>query len=136
MPLHLIKLCVGADSLQDLRDAIGRRDDGESAHQYTKIAVVNSKVQVLNAEAHASDQGASTMEVRSTLERVRAFDNMWTCEKCGSRCWKEGGVRCMSGPDAALREILFPADALNPNGNPCVSLRHATESTGRLLGRE
>lgn len=54
----------------------------------------------------------------------------------GHRLHEEGGVRCMSGPGAALREILFPADALNPNGNPCVSLRHATESTGRLLGRE
>ncbi len=52
---------------------------------------------VLNAEAHASDQGASTMEVRTTLERVRAFDEMWTCEKCGSRCWKESGVRCRCG---------------------------------------
>jgi hypothetical protein len=52
---------------------------------------------VLNAEAHASDQGASTMEVRSTLERVRAFDEMWTCDKCGSRCWKESGVRCRCG---------------------------------------
>ena len=52
---------------------------------------------VLNAEAHASDQGASTMEVRSTLERVRAFDDLWTCTKCGSRVWKEGGVRCRCG---------------------------------------
>jgi hypothetical protein len=40
-------------SMQDLRDAIGRRDDGESAHQYNKIAIVHSKVQVLNAEAQA-----------------------------------------------------------------------------------
>jgi hypothetical protein len=52
---------------------------------------------VLNAEAHASDQGASTQEVRSTLDRVRAFDEMWTCVKCGSRVWKEGGVRCRCG---------------------------------------
>ena len=52
---------------------------------------------VLNAEAHASEQGPSTMEVRSTLERVRAFDNLWTCEKCGSRVWKESGVRCRCG---------------------------------------
>jgi hypothetical protein len=40
-------------SLQDLRDAIGRRDDGESGHQYSKIAIVNSKVAVLGAEAQA-----------------------------------------------------------------------------------
>ncbi len=52
---------------------------------------------VLNAEAHASDQGASTMEIRTTLERVRAFDELWNCAKCGSRCWKESGVRCRCG---------------------------------------
>jgi len=40
-------------ALQDLRDAIGRRDDGESGHQYSKIAIVHSKVQVLSAEAQA-----------------------------------------------------------------------------------
>jgi hypothetical protein len=40
-------------AMQDLRDAINRRDDGESAHQYSKISIVNSKVQVLNAEAQA-----------------------------------------------------------------------------------
>jgi hypothetical protein len=46
-------LTVVDRALQDLRDAIGRRDDGESAHQYSKIAIVNSKVQVLSAEAQA-----------------------------------------------------------------------------------
>lgn len=52
---------------------------------------------VLNAEAHASDAGPSTMEVRSTLERVRAFDTLWNCPQCGSRVWKEQGVRCRCG---------------------------------------
>ena len=52
---------------------------------------------VLNAEAHASDAGPSTMEVRSTLERVRSFDNLWNCPQCNSRVWKEGGVRCRCG---------------------------------------
>jgi len=40
-------------SMQDLRDAINRHDDGESGHQYNKIAIVHSKVQVLGAEAQA-----------------------------------------------------------------------------------
>jgi len=40
-------------ALQDLRDAIGRRDDGETSHQYSKIAIVHSKVQVLSAESQA-----------------------------------------------------------------------------------
>jgi hypothetical protein len=56
-------------SLQDLRDAIGRRDDGESGHQYSKIAIVHSKVQVLAAEAQAcvgqdlAFVGATTVEI-------------------------------------------------------------------------
>ena len=41
--------------------------------------------------------GASAGEVRSTLERVRKFDAMWTCEKCNTRIWKESGVRCKCG---------------------------------------
>jgi energy-coupling factor transporter ATP-binding protein EcfA2 len=52
---------------------------------------------VLNAEAHASDAGPSTGEVRSTLERVRDFDALWTCTKCNTRIWKESGVRCKCG---------------------------------------
>jgi energy-coupling factor transporter ATP-binding protein EcfA2 len=52
---------------------------------------------VLNAEAHASDAGPSAGEVRSTLERVRAFDALWTCTKCNTRIWKESGVRCRCG---------------------------------------
>ncbi|MBA2538865.1 MAG: hypothetical protein H0V17_04455 [Deltaproteobacteria bacterium] len=52
---------------------------------------------VLNAEAHASDTGPSVGEVRSTLERVRDFDALWTCTKCDTRIWKESGVRCKCG---------------------------------------
>jgi energy-coupling factor transporter ATP-binding protein EcfA2 len=52
---------------------------------------------VLNAEAHASDAGPSAGEVRSTLERVRDFDALWTCAKCNTRIWKEGRVRCKCG---------------------------------------
>ncbi len=52
---------------------------------------------VLNAEAHASDAGPSAGEVRSTLERVRDFDALWTCTKCNTRIWKESGVRCKCG---------------------------------------
>ena len=52
---------------------------------------------VLNAEAHASESGASVGEVRSTLERVRKFDALWNCPKCDTRIWKESGVRCKCG---------------------------------------
>jgi len=52
---------------------------------------------VLNAEAHASDSGASAGEVRSTLQRIRDFDALWTCTKCNTRIWKESGVRCKCG---------------------------------------
>ncbi|MEO8702127.1 MAG: AAA family ATPase [Kofleriaceae bacterium] len=52
---------------------------------------------VLNAESHASDAGPSAGEVRSTLERIRGFDALWTCTKCNTRIWKESGVRCKCG---------------------------------------
>jgi energy-coupling factor transporter ATP-binding protein EcfA2 len=52
---------------------------------------------VLNVEAHASEAGASSAEVRSTLERVSAFDALWSCAQCNSRVWKEQGVRCKCG---------------------------------------
>ncbi|MFT3696828.1 MAG: AAA family ATPase [Kofleriaceae bacterium] len=52
---------------------------------------------VLNAEAHASDSGASAGEVKSTLDRVKKFDALWTCKECNSRIWKEAGVRCKCG---------------------------------------
>lgn len=63
---------------------------------------------VLNAEAHASESGASTLEVRSTLDRITAFDALWSCPKCGSRCWKEQGVRCRCG------QTPFPPPAPKP----------------------
>jgi hypothetical protein len=53
---------------------------------------------VLNAEAHSSESsGPSTGEVRTTLDRVKSFDAMWSCPKCNSRVWKEQGVRCKCG---------------------------------------
>lgn len=52
---------------------------------------------VLNVEAHASEAGASSSEVESTLQRVKAFDELWTCVSCNSRVWKEQGVRCKCG---------------------------------------
>jgi hypothetical protein len=40
-------------ALQDLRDAMGRHDEGEVAHNYNKIAIVHQKAQVVGAEAQA-----------------------------------------------------------------------------------
>lgn len=63
----------------------------------TKLRALEADAQALNAEAHASDQGASAGEVRSTLERIRDFESLWTCAKCNTRIWKESGVRCKCG---------------------------------------
>lgn len=62
-----------------------------------QLRALEADSQVLNVEAHASEAGASSAEVRSTLERVRAFDALWSCRQCGTRVWKEQGVRCRCG---------------------------------------
>jgi hypothetical protein len=46
-------IAVADKGLQDLQDAINRRDEGASAHEYSKITIVNQKAQVLGAEGQA-----------------------------------------------------------------------------------
>lgn len=38
-------------ALQSLQDAVGRNDEGASTHEFTRITIVNQKVQILGAEA-------------------------------------------------------------------------------------
>lgn len=64
----------------------------------TKLRALEADAQsAFNVEAHASEAGASSEEVRSALEHVRSFDELWTCPTCRSRCFKEQGVRCRCG---------------------------------------
>ena len=38
-------------AIQSLQDAIGRNDQGAATHEYTRVTIVNQKVQILGAEA-------------------------------------------------------------------------------------
>jgi hypothetical protein len=46
-------IAVADNGLQNLQDAISRRDEGQSVHEYTRVTIVNQKAQVLGAEGQA-----------------------------------------------------------------------------------
>lgn len=46
-------LNIADEALATLQDAISRRDEGGSLHEYTRLTILNQKVQVLDAEAEA-----------------------------------------------------------------------------------
>jgi hypothetical protein len=62
-------LAVADNGLQSLQDAITRRDEGASVHEYTRVTIVHQKAQVLGAEGQAcvgedlSYVGATRVEV-------------------------------------------------------------------------
>jgi hypothetical protein len=46
-------LNIADSAIQSLQEAIAKRDEGASLHEYTRITIVNQKAQVLGAEAQA-----------------------------------------------------------------------------------
>jgi hypothetical protein len=62
-------ISVADKGLENLQDAIGRRDEGQSVHEYTRVTIVHQKAQVLGAEGQAcvgedlSYVGATKVEV-------------------------------------------------------------------------
>jgi len=46
-------LSIADSAFQTLQEVAARRDEGASVHEYTRITIVNQKVQVLGAEAQA-----------------------------------------------------------------------------------
>lgn len=46
-------LSVADNALQTLQEAIVRRDEGASVHEYTRITIVNQKAQVISSESQA-----------------------------------------------------------------------------------
>jgi len=52
-------------ALQALQDMISRRDEGAALHEYTRVTIINQKVQVLRTEADAC-VGAETNYVGPT----------------------------------------------------------------------
>jgi hypothetical protein len=62
-------ISVADKALQDMQDAINRRDDGQTNHEYIRITIVHQKAGVLGAESQAcvgedlSYVGATRVEV-------------------------------------------------------------------------
>lgn len=52
-------------TLQTLQEAVSRHDEGDQLHQYTRVTIINQKVQVLRTEADAC-VGAETNYVGAT----------------------------------------------------------------------
>ena len=66
-----LNMNIADQALQKLQEATTRRDDGGSLHEYTRITIVNQKVQVLQNEgqtcvgAELNYIGATRVEVES-----------------------------------------------------------------------
>ena len=66
-----VNMNIGDQALQKLQEAVARRDEGASLHEYTRITIVNQKVQVLQNEgqtcvgAELSYIGATRVEVEA-----------------------------------------------------------------------
>jgi hypothetical protein len=58
-------------SLQSLQEAVSRRDESAELHEYTRVTIINQKVQVLRTEADAC-VGAETNYVGPTKIFVEA----------------------------------------------------------------
>jgi hypothetical protein len=64
-------IAVADKGLQDLQDAILRRDEGASVHEYSRITIINQKAQALGAEGQAcvgedlAFVGATRLEVEA-----------------------------------------------------------------------
>jgi hypothetical protein len=46
-----VNLNIGEQSMTSLQEAVTRADEGERTHEFTRLTIVNQKVQVLGAEA-------------------------------------------------------------------------------------
>ena len=66
-----VNMNIADQALQKLQEAVARRDEGASLHEYTRITIVNQKVQVLQNEgqtcvgAELSYIGATRVEVEA-----------------------------------------------------------------------
>jgi hypothetical protein len=64
---------IADQALQKLQEAVTRRDDGAALHEYTRITIVNQKVQVLQNEGQTCI-GAELNYVGATRVEVEAPD--------------------------------------------------------------
>lgn len=66
-----VNMNMADEALQKLQEAAGRRDDAASLHEYTRITIVNQKVQVLQNEGQTC-VGAELNYIGTTRVEVEA----------------------------------------------------------------
>jgi flagellar biosynthesis component FlhA len=66
-----VNMNMADEALQKLQEAAGRRDDSASLHEYTRITIVNQKVQVLQNEGQTC-VGAELNYIGATRVEVEA----------------------------------------------------------------
>jgi hypothetical protein len=62
---------IADEAIQKLQEAVGRNDDGAELHEYTRITIVNQKVQVLQNEGQTC-VGAELNYIGATRVEVEA----------------------------------------------------------------
>jgi hypothetical protein len=68
-----VSMNIGDEAMQKLQEAVTRNDDGASLHEYTRMTIVNQKVQVLQNDGQ-SCVGAELNYVGATRVEVEAPD--------------------------------------------------------------
>jgi hypothetical protein len=66
-----VNMNIADEALQKLQEAAGRRDDSASLHEYTRVTIVNQKVQVLQNEGQTC-VGAELNYIGATRVEVEA----------------------------------------------------------------
>ncbi len=66
-----VNMNIADQALQKLQEAVARRDEGASLHEYTRITIVNQKVQVLQNEGQTC-VGAELNYIGATRVEVEA----------------------------------------------------------------
>ncbi len=68
-----VSMNIGDEAMQKLQESVGRNDDGASLHEYTRMTIVNQKVQVLQNEGQTC-VGAELNYIGATRVEVEAPD--------------------------------------------------------------
>jgi hypothetical protein len=68
-----VSMNIGDEAIQKLQEAASRNDDGAALHEYTRMTIVNQKVQVLQNEGQTC-VGAELNYIGATRVEVEAPD--------------------------------------------------------------
>ena len=66
-----VSMNIGDEAMQKLQESVSRNDDGASLHEYTRMTIVNQKVQVLQNEGQTC-VGAELNYIGATRVEVEA----------------------------------------------------------------